>query len=150
MELNIDGCLQMMVASNCSNVTSFDLRLRPKTGLNRAEVEESNESSSKLGKPVRMTSNLPQKSRHLKLDWLFCESLFASRSGPRTPFSTSSRFSFLFPSWPRSTEDFQGDVRSSWVFGPGTVHFGKGWPEPSKMDRQGAKIELDRTCPSFR
>ena len=60
MELNIDVCLQMTVASNCSNFTSVDLRVKPKTALNRAEVDESNGYSPKRDKPVELTLNLPQ------------------------------------------------------------------------------------------
>ena len=37
------------MASNCSNFTSVDLRVKQKTVLNRAEVDESNEYSSKRG-----------------------------------------------------------------------------------------------------
>ena len=61
MQLNIDVRLQMTVASNCSNFTSFDPRVKLKTALNRAEVNESNENSFKSGKRVRMAPNLLQK-----------------------------------------------------------------------------------------
>ena len=44
MQLNIDVYLQMTVASNCSNFTSFDLRVKPKTVAKTAEVDESNEN----------------------------------------------------------------------------------------------------------
>ena len=55
-------CLQMTVASNCSNFTSFDLRVKPKTALNRAEVDTSNECSSKREYPE--LSGLSIRARH--------------------------------------------------------------------------------------
>ena len=53
-------CLKMTVVSNCSNFTSFDLKVKPKTALNRAEVDESNENSCNRGKTVKMTPNMLQ------------------------------------------------------------------------------------------
>ena len=55
MQLNIEVCFQMSVASNCSNFTSFDLRTKPRTALN-----ESNEYSSNRGQAVGIIPNLLQ------------------------------------------------------------------------------------------
>ena len=71
MQLNIDVGLQMMMASNCSHFTSFDLKVRQKTDLNGEEVDESNEFSSKRGKLVRMTQHQVENDVILKLYWLF-------------------------------------------------------------------------------
>ena len=51
----------MTMASNCSNFASFDLSVKPKTALNRAEVDKSNEHSRKRENTVGMTLNLLQK-----------------------------------------------------------------------------------------
>ena len=61
MQLNIDVCLQMTVASNCPNFTSFDLRVKLKIALNRVKVDESNETVTTAKKTVGIPLNLLQK-----------------------------------------------------------------------------------------
>ena len=80
MQLNIDVCLQMTVGSKCSNFTSTDLRVKPKTALNRAEVDESNEYSSKLERMNRNDFKLASKITSFEAYWLFGGFLSVSRS----------------------------------------------------------------------
>ena len=54
--------LQMTVASNCPNVKSFDLRVKPKTALNKAEGDESKENSRKRENTFGMTLKSASKT----------------------------------------------------------------------------------------
>ena len=73
MQIKIDARLQMTVASNCSNFMSSDLKMKPKTALNRAEVDESNETSrnNTVGMIPKLLQKVTSFEAFLEIWWVF-------------------------------------------------------------------------------